>query len=291
MPGRRSMPASAWAANPAALQPSRRTGAPSFAKPRVGGDTQFATKTAALSASLVAGAYLMALAVGSSTLPWLAWISLLPLFLAIRVQSPRRALLSGAVWGASLFLFSILAVSTAVPPTWGSLLLLTAVPALYASLGSLYTRWSAGFDPLALGLGWIGVEFALRPLGLHNGLLTGTLGGGLLVNLVGNMLGYAFVAFLVALVNASLVSLLSAIRVRIPRQPYQAQPDDGETRLVSQTLCYRSLIPVHPARPRAPPGRANTRSDDDKTGVRGAPCLRAASAFARVEASHGECLQ
>ena len=55
-----------------------------FAKQRVG-NSRFGTKTAALVGALVASGYLMALAVGSSTLPWLAWISLLPLFLASKV--------------------------------------------------------------------------------------------------------------------------------------------------------------------------------------------------------------
>ena len=46
----------------------------------------------ALGLSLVLGGGLMAVAVGTGSYPWLAWIGLLPLFASIRVASPRRVL-------------------------------------------------------------------------------------------------------------------------------------------------------------------------------------------------------
>jgi apolipoprotein N-acyltransferase len=64
-----------------------------------------------------------------------------------------------------------------------------------------------------LALGWIGVEFAIRPLGLNYGLLAGTQGDGFMIRVVGSFAGYVLVAFLVALVNATLVSVLSEVRL------------------------------------------------------------------------------
>ena len=43
-------------------------------------------------ASLIASAYLMALAIESTSHWWIGWVALLPLFFAIRVLSPLRAL-------------------------------------------------------------------------------------------------------------------------------------------------------------------------------------------------------
>jgi apolipoprotein N-acyltransferase len=62
-------------------------------------------------------------------------------------------------------------------------------------------------------LGWIGVEFAIRPVGLNYGLLAGTQGDGFMIRVVGSFAGYVLVAFLVALVNATLVSVLSEVRL------------------------------------------------------------------------------
>ncbi|MGB2988160.1 MAG: hypothetical protein WBE26_20010, partial [Phycisphaerae bacterium] len=60
-------------------------------------------KAAGLVLSLVASAYLMAHAITSPGYSWLGWLTLLPLFFAIRVCRPVIATLSGAVWGFSLF--------------------------------------------------------------------------------------------------------------------------------------------------------------------------------------------
>lgn len=163
-----------------------------------------------LAALLTISAAMTAFACTSPTLGITAWFSLLPLFLAVRILRPSEALIAGGLWGLALFAaLQALGQSFAVSGTT-SLLLLVTVPAIYTWLGASVTRWT-GFHPLLLGLGWVGVEVALRPLSLRNGLLTGTQGNGLIVRLVGGVLGYLLVAFLLALANALVLSFLSEI--------------------------------------------------------------------------------
>jgi len=202
--------------------------------------------------SLILSAHFMAVAVGTPGFAWLAWISLLPLFLAIRLLAPLRAMLCGALWGAGLLLFSVLRGDGAIAPTLSSLALLTTVPAAYACLGAWLTR-RLGFSPLLLGLGWAGVEIALEPLGLSGGLLAGTLAGGTLMQLVGGLLGYVFVAFLVAFASALLLSIAAEVRLKVGQPRYIPRSDDYRGWLVPQTCCCLPLLAVRPAQPRAPP--------------------------------------
>ena len=85
----------------------------------------------ALAGSLVAGAFAMAVGMGSGDRSWLGWVSLLPLFVAIRWLSPWRAMLCGALWGVSLYGFSAYAVTAGIQPSVLSVLLLVLVPGLY----------------------------------------------------------------------------------------------------------------------------------------------------------------
>ncbi len=165
-------------------------------------------KATVLVISLVASALLMAMAVSSAAYSWLAWFSLLPLFLAIRVLSPVVAGLAGAIWGVCFYLFSVAFAAHAVSPTLQSFALLTIIPAFYACFGALLTRW-VGFNPLLLGIGWVLVEVAIKPLGLQQGLLAGTQSQSPILHWISHLLGYAFVAFLVVCVNASLLVMLS----------------------------------------------------------------------------------
>ena len=121
-------------------------------------------KGAALVLSLLASAYVTAFAIGSTGNPWLGWIILPPLFFAIRFLAPRLAMACGALWGLSVFLFSVCVVETAVPATGLSLALLALIPAGYAYLCARVTC-GLGFCALLLGFGWIGVELGLRPPG------------------------------------------------------------------------------------------------------------------------------
>ena len=210
------------------------------------------TMILALAGSLVAGAFAMAFGMGSGDRSWLGWVSLLPLFMTIRWLSPWRAMLCGALWGVSLYGFSAYAVTAGIQPSALSVLLVVLVPGLYVCLGSWFTRWYR-FDPLVLGVGWIGVELTLLPLGLRGGLLGGTQADGLLFGLIGNFLGYVFVAFVVAWGSALLLGILGAVRWAVPghRLSVGTIPPAGcFPREVA--LCVR-FLPRHQAFPRAPP--------------------------------------
>lgn len=217
--------------------------------------TEFAwqyVKVTALIVSLVISALLMAMAVGSTACSWLAWFGLLPLFWAIRVLRPLSASLAGALWGICFYLFSIFGASLAISPTFQSLGLLVTVPMLYACCGVLLTRW-IGFNPLLLAIGWILVEVTLQPLGLHQGLLAGTQSQSPLLHWISRLLGYAFVAFLVVCVNASLVAILSNTRLRISCQRSLAGLPNSEAHHLSQTLFFPQLITIFQEYPRPPP--------------------------------------
>jgi len=209
-------------------------------------------KSAALILSLVAGAFLMALSLGTSGHSWLGWLTLLPLFIAIRALRPPRAMLCGALWGLSLHVFAVSVFTTGISSGLSSLALLTAIPAAYALLASWVTR-RIGFSPFVLGVSWMGVELALRPLGLHHGLLAATQGDSTLMQWAGGALGYVLVAFVVALGNAVLLLLLSRVPVGVASSGYLPGSSKGGTRLVPQTFSCFPLFAIPVSRPRAPP--------------------------------------
>ncbi len=167
-------------------------------------------KAAAIGASLLVSANAMALAIASPSFWWLGWLTLLPLLLAIRLLSPGRAAVAGSFWGLCFYAISVGGAGAPLAPSLLSALLLAAIPGIYAGLGSRITR-RVGFSPLLLGLGWVGVELALKPLALHHGLLAGTQGEGVMIRVVGNVAGYALVAFLLAYVSACLLSVLGEV--------------------------------------------------------------------------------
>ncbi len=215
------------------------------------------TKAVVLASSLIGTALLMALALTSPAYSSLAWISLLPLFWAIRFRGPTTAAFCGALWGISLYFFSTLGAAPAVAPTLFSLLLLATVPALYAGLGSLLTR-AIGFNPLMLAGGWILVELALKPLSLHQGLLAGSLGDNAPFHWLARLLGYVFVAFLVACANASLLVVLSSARLSFPACQSLAGLANAGTWLPSQGVLAIQSWTLRQANPRAPPIQAAT---------------------------------
>jgi apolipoprotein N-acyltransferase len=169
---------------------------------------------ALLMSAMVGSALLMAVAVGTGGHPLLACVALLPFFYCIKTCRPLAAAGAGAVWGASLYVCATLGETFAVTPSLFSMSMMSAIPATYAGLGALVTR-RIGFSPFILALGWVGVEFALTPLGLRHGLLAATQDGGTVLNVVGGFLGYVFVAFLVAYANALVLSLAFRVRLSI----------------------------------------------------------------------------
>lgn len=212
-------------------------------------------KGIALILSLILSAGLTAVSAASPDFGWIAWVSLLPLFVAIRFLTPRRALACGSLWGLALYGVSLLGTQTITFPSIGSLALAATAPAAYALLGALLAR-RIGFAPLFLGLGWIGVESALSPLGMGHGLLAASQESGWVMNLLANSLGYGLVAFLVVFFNASLFVLLTRVPWRFngtgPRVWWQAL----QLRWSSQTSVAMVGHGLVSAQPRAPPRRA-----------------------------------
>ena len=133
-----------------------------------------------------------------------------------------------------------------------SFALLSLIPGAYCYFGASLTR-RIGFSPYLLALGWIGVEFAIRPIGLNYGLLAGTQGDGFMVRVVGSFAGYVLVAFLVALVNATLVAVLGGVRLVFtsPRLVPKA-PVTIKWLSVSELPGYLFYL-IRASQPRAPP--------------------------------------
>ncbi|MCK4342806.1 MAG: hypothetical protein KAY37_13895 [Phycisphaerae bacterium] len=208
---------------------------------------------AALAGTLILSAFVTAVALAVPNHPWVAWISLLPLFTAVRVLRPPLAMLYGALWGVCLFLFAA-RIGPAVAPTPYALVLLALVPAAYAGFGAWLTR-RIGFSPLMLGLGWILVEVALKPLGLRQGLLAGTQTENTYLHWIARGLGYVFVAALVAGGNAALLELLTWARLPMPAPRILPRVPVAEMILSPRPVPYVQRWILHQAYPRAPPGR------------------------------------
>ncbi len=207
-------------------------------------------RVTALLLSLAVSAWMMWVAIATPGLWWLGWFTLLPLFHSIRVLAPRNAFLSGAFWGCCLIAASF-AGGKPIASDWQLLVCLGLVPGAYSYFGARLTR-HIGFSPYLLALGWIGVELALRPLGLRYGLLSGTQTQGA-IGFLGSFTGYVLVAFLIAYINASLLSVLVEVRALIVQPRLVSRASGAHRQVVPQRLqSYLSHL-FHPARPRAPP--------------------------------------
>lgn len=215
-----------------------------LARPRV--------KAIALVASLALSALALVIALGSPDYVWLGWVALLPLFLSIRVFTPLSALLAGAFWGLCLFISLSTALEQEVPLSLVSLALLTTIPAAYTFLGARLTR-QVGFSPYLLALGWMGVELGLSPLGLRNGLLSGTQGGVLVIHWMGNFAGRIVVAFLVAYICALVLEAITRVSMGAGVRRFVFGSPDGPRRVFLQTSFSVLFHLIRPAQPRAPP--------------------------------------
>ena len=200
--------------------------------------------------SLVASAYLMAVAVSVGHHPWIGWLGLFPLFVAVRVERPVFAMLAGGLWGTALWLS--LAGLGGEGAGGLALALLALTPAVYGFAGSWLTR-RVGFSPFVLGVGWIGVELALQPLGFRYGILASTQGDCWFLQVVGDLFGYLLVSFAAALFTAWLVAfVLHLATALVAERPIPACCACCVTRLRERlvNLCERI---AHSLRPRAPP--------------------------------------
>lgn len=210
-------------------------------------------RLSALCFSLIIAGFLTAESISLRAHPWLGWFALIPVFISIRACVPWFAGVCGALWGASICTYTVFVDGPDQVSSWLGVALLTLVPALYSFIGAHATR-RKGFDPLILGLGWAGAEFALQPLGLRHGLIAGIQGDSWLLLLVGQMGGYVLVAFLVAFVSAVLLSVVTdVVCVDVPRRRVLHAAGAQSFRVyVSDWFRFCSRF-VSPSQPRAPP--------------------------------------
>jgi apolipoprotein N-acyltransferase len=205
--------------------------------------------------ALLLGAFLTARALDCPQYSWLAWGGILPLLLAIKSLPPVKALVAGALWGLAIMSCALAVPDfrARIPSTASSIALLAAVPALYAYGGAILRR-RVGFNSLIVALGWIGVELAVRPLGLPNGLLAGAKGDSSLMHLIGNVLGYGFVAFLVVFVDALIITVVCSIpRLLFIRSEIISQIHHYSYSSPSRKQSLLETYVLRPSRPRAPP--------------------------------------
>ncbi len=209
-------------------------------------------KVAGLLLLLLASAYIVALDTASHEQVRFSWLALFPLFIVIYAYQPCKAGVCGAGWGVSLSMFLVVAPGRLVELSMGSMALCIVIPSVYACLGAYLTR-RIGFSPFVLSVGWMGVEFALEPLGVNRSLVASASGGTTLLHWVTNAFGYVLLGFFVAVVNAALIAVLSKVRIVIP-QPAPPEKRGYETTILSaQTFSAFPLFAIPASSPRAPP--------------------------------------
>lgn len=165
--------------------------------------------------ALVLGAYLLALGVGTGQHPWVGVVTLLPMLRAIQILRPGSALLCGSLWGVCVYGFAIVPANPVIAPGIVALLMLAVIPGLYAYAGAWATR-RMGFSPFTLGVGWMLVEFSLRPLALRYGLLTPSQDH-LVIGVIGRVFGYVWMTFWVVFISAWLLAIVTKVRFKISR--------------------------------------------------------------------------
>jgi apolipoprotein N-acyltransferase len=212
---------------------------------------------------LIFGAWMMATALESPAYWWLGWVTLVPLLLSIKLLCTVDAGIAGAIWGMSLYFSTGSsdpgASAHVLPHGILPLLLLMLVPAGYAAAASEITR-RKGFHPLLLGLGWVGVELAIHPLGIHHGLLAHTQGDSIVVQSVGNLGGYILIAFVIALVNGVVAGVLCEVGSGIGSGRSTVAPCSIRRSLFVNRFALPVACGIDSLGPRAPPFRHTTTS-------------------------------
>ena len=212
-------------------------------------------KAGALGVSVVLSAALTAGVLRSPDHHWLAWISFVPLFVAVRWLRAPEAALVGGLWGACLGLFSAGGPMPVIALSAWLLALLIVIPAVYVGLAARPAR-AIGFNLLTLALGWTLVEACLhlqKAIGLQEGLLTGAHVEGPPLHWVAGLIGYVSMAFLVAWANASLITILSDARLSFPVHKSLSGPPNLVGWLRSQAVPAIQSWTFCQAYPRAPP--------------------------------------
>jgi len=205
-----------------------------------------------LATALGLSALLTAVAITYPDCHWLAWFSLMPLFVAIRRLSSGWATWCGALWGGGIYLFASILPGGAIPNPDINAIALVAIPAAYAGLMALYSR-RFGYSPLALALGWITISLCSASIEIGHAFDSLDYGHEPVIRLITSFLGSAFVAFVIAYTNALLLSVAGYLNVGIGT--YYAQRSDRNVLsriIIAETNPERDPI-LHPSGCRAPP--------------------------------------
>jgi len=177
-------------------------------------------------------------------------------------ENGGAAALAGGFWGGCLYLFCSAGPARAIDPSAWLLTLLILIPALYVGLAARPAR-AIAFNLLTLALGWTLVEAVLHlhhPTAGREGLLTGAQSEGAQLHWLARLLGYVCTAFVVACANASLIGVLSGVRLIMPRVKSIGALANFEASLLSRISVYVRLLTVRETYPRAPPVEFSLRT-------------------------------
>lgn len=163
---------------------------------------------------------------GSFWVPWLAWVGLAPLVLLVRLDGSRKAIYFGAwLGGLALFVPGVQWIRHSDPGAWIGWLFLAAYLAIYFPLFVLVTRvlhrrWRLPLL-IAAPVGWVALEYArMHALsGFGWLLLAHSIHSWPSMIQIADLGGVYAVSFVVVVVNAFWVELLTLPLVRRPVAP------------------------------------------------------------------------
>lgn len=197
---------------------------------------------------------------------WVAWLSLFPILVVIRVAAPREALAYGALWGSVLVAITALLhralPATELVPSDMSFLPVVLVSAGYVACGSLLTR-SVGFQPVALAVGWILAELGLARLGLsHGAALSDQVDAPIYLLVAERCLGYAVVAGLAACVCACIVNTIVGVETNVGAAMPWHRGSDELRRAAPANRTWKPIeVALGSVLPRGPPPHGAGISD------------------------------
>ncbi|MCP4569284.1 MAG: hypothetical protein GY841_17045, partial [FCB group bacterium] len=97
------------------------------------------------------------------------------------------------------------------------------------------------------------VELCLQSIGLKHSLLAADASYGPYLQVIANLLGYGFVAFLVAFTNALLLSIASLVSFRCLSLYHPIPTADNACSYISISAVILQTAYIQSLRPRAPP--------------------------------------
>jgi hypothetical protein len=181
-------------------------------------------------------------------------MGLISLFAAIRSQPLPLTIILGAWWGCCLYVFSFVCDNSVIPCSLTGACVSIVMPALCAALGKIFVL-RYGYYPLALALGWVVFEFALTRLGTARSIPLSETGINPILCVIADFLGYGFIGFLVAYVNAALVSVAVDFCIDGDRASPFVFRDESFHLLTVNEVFSPIANAITALRPRAPPVR------------------------------------